>query len=364
MVRLSTYKGVFAVEICFGNISAKFLPGEGGKLASFKADGYEFLLQNPSSTFLRLGKSGDYVACECAGFDDMFPTIDPCAGTGGKAYPDHGEVCRMPWAYEIIGEKTGGIVGEKADEKTGGTVGEKTVETDGGTTGEKIAMKFVSEKFGYRIEKTIGKGDGDALEISYEIENTGREPLPCLYAAHCLVNAENGGKIIVPFRARDEINAGDETKVCGEINAGDETKLRGEINAGDETELFFDTTATFPKGEAKRPLRKEMLNFPARRGEKRCYKLYFPAKCGDYAIGFKPEGKPAFMINVEGLPFAGIWVNDDYFNGARCVGIEPCSARYDSPENAEKRGEKTVLLPREKLKFKLGLSVEKTAEKV
>lgn len=325
MVRLSTYKGVFAVEICFGNISAKFLPSEGGKLASFKADGYEYLLQNPSSAFLRLGKAGDFVACECAGFDDMFPTIDSCAGTGGKAYPDHGEVCRMPWAYEIIGEKT--------------------VETDGGTTGENIAMKFVSEKFGYRIEKTIGKGDGDALEISYEIENTGREPLSCLYAAHCLVNAENGGEIIVPFRANNETDTGDEA------------------NAGDETELFFDTTATFPKGETKRSLREEMLNFPARRGEKRCYKLYFPAKCGGYAVGFRPESKPAFMIDVEGLPYAGIWVNDDYFNGARCVGLEPCSARYDSPENAKKRGEKAVLLPREKLKFKLGLSVEKTVEK-
>ena len=301
MVCLSTYKGVFAVEICFGNVSAKFLPSEGGKLASFKAGGYEYLFQNPSRGFLRLGEEGDYVACECAGFDDMFPTIDPCAGTGGKTYPDHGEICRMSLSHEILGEK--------------------------------LAMRFVSEKFGYRFEKTIGKGNGDVLEISYEIENTGCEPLPCLYAAHCLVNAENGGKIIVPFRA------------------------------GDETELFFDTTATFPKGETKRPLREEMLNFPARRGEKRCYKLYFPAKYGDYAVGFKPEGKPAFMINVEGLPFAGIWVNDDYFNGARCVGLEPCSARYDSPENAIKRGDRAVLLPREKLKFKLGLSVEKTAEK-
>lgn len=319
MVRLSTYKGVFAVEICFGNVSAKFLPSEGGKLASFKAGGYEYLFQNPSRGFLRLGEEGDYVACECAGFDDMFPTIDPCAGTGGKTYPDHGEICRMSLSHEILGEK--------------------------------LAMRFVSEKFGYRFEKTIGKGNGDVLEISYEIENTGCEPLPCLYAAHCLVNAENGGKIIVPFRA------------CEEINAGDETKLGGEINAGDETELFFDTTATFPKGETKRPLREEMLNFPARRGEKRCYKLYFSAKYGDYAVGFKPEGKPAFMINVEGLPFAGIWVNDDYFNGARIVGLEPCSARYDSPENAIKRGDRAVLLPREKLKFKLGLSVEKTAEK-
>ena len=153
------------------------------------------------------------------------------------------------------------------------------------------------------------------------------------------MNAENGGKIIVPFRANNE------------------------TDTGDETELFFDTTATFPKGETKRSLREEMLNFPARRGEKRCYKLYFPAKCGGYAVGFRPEGKPAFMIDVEGLPYAGIWVNDDYFNGARCVGLEPCSARYDSPENAEKRGEKAVLLPREKLKFKLGLSVEKTVEK-
>lgn len=87
MVRLSTYKGVFAVEICFGSVSAKFLPGEGGKLASLTADGYEYLLQNPSPAFLHLGEAGDYVACECAGFDDMFPTIDPCAGAGGKPIP-------------------------------------------------------------------------------------------------------------------------------------------------------------------------------------------------------------------------------------------------------------------------------------
>lgn len=293
MIRSTTYKGVFAIEIVGGNATAVFLPGEGGKLASFKSEGTEYLVQNPSPDYLHLGENSDYVKTECAGFDDTFPTIDPCVGINGKRYPDHGEVCRESLSYEIRGET--------------------------------LIMRLASEKFGYKYEKRVTARPDGVFEIAYEAENLNDVPLPCIFAAHCLVNAENGGEILVPF------------------------------NINDKTELFFDVTETFPAGASERLLVKEMLRFPDNAEEKRCFKLYFPALKDSYALGFRPKGKDALMIKADGLPFAGIWVNDGYLNGMRCVGLEPCSARYDSPETAAKKGESVYLASHKKMRFKIYL---------
>ncbi|MHB8276843.1 MAG: hypothetical protein ACYDIA_04225 [Candidatus Humimicrobiaceae bacterium] len=46
-----------------------------------------------------------YVKAECAGFDEIFPTIDECFYVTypwkGIPIPDHGEVWSIPWQLDI-----------------------------------------------------------------------------------------------------------------------------------------------------------------------------------------------------------------------------------------------------------------------
>jgi hypothetical protein len=76
----STYKDQPAVTIESDNIAAQFLPGIGAKMASlrYKPLDLELLVQRPGVAYLTQPYDGDYVAGECSGFDDMFPTIDAC----------------------------------------------------------------------------------------------------------------------------------------------------------------------------------------------------------------------------------------------------------------------------------------------
>ena len=103
IITKSNYKNVFALKLETEYYTALVLPNEGGKIASFfdKRKGKEYLLQNPSKRYLHVGLTDEFEKGECSGFDDMFPTIDPVT-VGGKEYPDHGEVCRVPFSYEIV----------------------------------------------------------------------------------------------------------------------------------------------------------------------------------------------------------------------------------------------------------------------
>ncbi len=79
-----------------------FLPEFGCRMVSLedKENEYELFAQDAADKFIPLTYDGGYVEAEVSGFDDMFPTIDPFVG-GGKAYPCHGEMCRVRHEWEI-----------------------------------------------------------------------------------------------------------------------------------------------------------------------------------------------------------------------------------------------------------------------
>jgi hypothetical protein len=166
MIFEARYKDRPAVGIASGRLSALFLPGDGGKLASLRdAQGREYMAQAPGEVYLPLAYDDSYVDSECSGFDDMFPTIDPFT-RDGVHYPDHGEVCRMPLECRVA---------------------------DGC-----IELCASSRAFGYRFEKRVSTLDG-GLRLHYRIENRGDARLPCLWAAHCMLAGEDGAEPIAPY---------------------------------------------------------------------------------------------------------------------------------------------------------------------
>lgn len=287
-VSAAKYKGIDGFSVTTDKLRAVFLPGEGGKAVSVKSmsSGREFLLQNASETFLHLGEDGEFEKCECAGFDDMFPTIDPDLG-----YPDHGEACRL--RYDLA------------------------------SSPDEAVMTATSEKFGYRVTKTVGAADGGGILIRYEIKNLGYKPLNALYAAHCLVNVERGGRVEVPFPE------------------------------GEEVDLVSDSRSLYGKSGSRVEYRAEMLATEYDESVPDNRKLYFPAPVNAGEVGYSyPDGEK-FVLRFDNgaVRYVGIWIDNGGINGLYTVGLEPCTAGYDSPANARRRGHDAVILPGEKINF-------------
>lgn len=170
MIERATYKDRSAYRVHGKDLTAVFLPADGGKMASLTDGSREFLAQAAGDTYRRLLPDGDYVSSECSGFDDMFPTIDPytpdCGRYMGKTYPDHGEVCRHPMEVDI--------------------------------TADALKFAFTSKLFPVHFSKQI-TGNSGGIAIDYTIQNHGAEAFPYIWAAHCMLRAEPDARIVLPF---------------------------------------------------------------------------------------------------------------------------------------------------------------------
>lgn len=170
MIYSGTYKDRPAIYVKNGDLTAAFLPQDGGKLASLRDASREYLAQAPGERYRRLTPDGDYIASECSGFDDMFPTIDPYTpATGmcrGLEYPDHGEVCRHP--------------------------------LDVHCTQEDVSFRFQSGRFPILWEKRMCCEE-DGIAVYYSVENHGEEDFPYIWAAHCMLQADPDGTVLTPY---------------------------------------------------------------------------------------------------------------------------------------------------------------------
>lgn len=169
MISKVFYKDRPAIKICSDGVEALFLPEDGAKLVSLKFKGKECMAQNLGEKYLRLGYDTSYVESECSAFDDMFPTIDPCV-ICGLNYPDHGEVCRSVFDYQI----------------------------ENGVAYFKCEVKSVNALF----YKTVYL-DGDTVCIKYEIENKNDFDLPYIWAGHIMLAGEEGANVVSKYNSND-----------------------------------------------------------------------------------------------------------------------------------------------------------------
>jgi len=160
----SCYKDQPAMTLESDVLRAQFLPGTGAKMASlvYKPREFELLVQGPGDTYLTQPFGGEYVAGECAGFDDMFPTIDRCYCDQypwqGIEMADHGEVWSLPW-----------------DLRTGA---------------DHIELGVHGVRFPYRLEKRAAFPTATTLRLDYRLTNLSHFDLDFVWAAHMMINLE------------------------------------------------------------------------------------------------------------------------------------------------------------------------------
>ena len=159
MIKETFYKDRPAIELSCDEFIALFLPQDGAKLVSFQTKyGDELLAQTEGETYLPLDLDADYEKCECSGFDDMFPTIDPCV-INGLDYLDHGEVCRRPHQTKIQGGQ--------------------------------ITFTCHLPVLNILYQKTV-YCEGGALCMQYTIENQNSFDFSYVWAAHMMFKGEDG----------------------------------------------------------------------------------------------------------------------------------------------------------------------------
>ena len=290
-VKNSMYKDRPAITMTTKKFEARILPDDGGKMASLKCakTGFELMLQSPGKEYERLHRQ-PYVDSECSGFDDMFPTIDPYEWNGNR-FPDHGEICRLEHDVDIEDEK--------------------------------VKLTAESSLEPITFVKSFSESKDGGLLIDYEIANNGREDFPCLWAGHIMLTGADGAEVIAGCEAGDEIEM-----VFAE---------------GDELLMLVSKRAWqgSPKVN-KQDYAKEST-----------YKYYFTGPVKEGFCGCSYPGIGKFMLTYDRriLPYLGIWINNGGFQDKRNIALEPCSAPWDSPEKAEKRGIKAILEAGGKLSF-------------
>ena len=284
------YKDLSAVSIENEILTATFLPKFGGKMASFryKKTGREFLVQAEGEKYKKLEFAGDYVASECSGFDDMFPTIDERAYDKfpwqGMIMPDHGEVCGLKWEYEI----------EKNEER--------------------IHCWVYGVRLPYKMEKWIYFSDENELMIDYKITNLSVYEFEFIWAAHVMINAEENAEILAPYSEESDI-------IC--------------VFSTDEGFGKKDLKMQWPNIERLDKRRMDISKTLDRKDNGNNYKFYFDNPVPEGWCGYlynSDKTKLLLKFTEDTLPYLGIWVNEGGFKGYHNIALEPCSATFDDPK--------------------------------
>ena len=309
----SAYKDIRGITLENECLKAVFFPEYGGKLASlvYKKTSREFLMQAMGTKYkvLRYGES--YVNAECSGFDDMFPTIDRMYYDRdpwrGVEVPDHGEVCSLPWDYDIQEDC--------------------------------LYMSVHGVRFPYRLEKWIYLHPGKGLRIEYKATSLSSFDLDFLWAAHPIIDGGDGGEIIIPFDGNQKaicvFSSDNEVIRCGDMLSWPETVLRN----GSRMNL----ARLEKQGERKAAL-----------------KYYFTERLqeGWCAYRCKADGTALKMLFPEDVvPYLGILTGEDPLTGRLQVFLEPCTGAYDRPDLARLHGQNSVLSAGEAYSWHLELTV-------
>ncbi len=307
------YKDVDAVAVEADALRAVFLPACGAKLASLTdlRTGREFLVQAPGETYKKLSYDSDYVAAECSGCDDMFPTIDiwyyDRFPWQGARMPDHGEVAGLPWQTET--------------------------EADG-----RLHMWVYGVRFPYRLDKWISVQDGSLL-IEYAARNLSPFGMDFLWAAHTMVNAEPDAEIFVPYP---------DSAPATIVFSTDEKFGKPGHKVAWPFAIRRDHTAVNLRSVGARSLKGNN------------YKYYFDEPMPEGKFGYYyPSDRTRLTMEVpaDTVPYLSFWINEGSFKDFFNIAPEPCTGSWDHPGAAKTRKQASVLPGNGEYKWHLRFTV-------
>jgi len=299
-----------SLELENGVLIVTILPQFGGKIVSIRrsADAAEFLLQaqQPYKTF---GAKGDFAESDRGGFDECFPSVSPIYSGGQISIPDHGDLWRIPWTATPAGNS--------------------------------LLLKVNAFSMPVTFQRRITLKD-ETLFFDYELHNFGHKRLSFLYAAHPLLQIEDGDRIVLPCEVKRVVLEGwtlDDRPAHTFLN-WPTTKL----NVSEEMRDLSSVGPLDGKSAAK------LFADPLETGRAGLYRS-------------KLRAGVHFSFNVHQLPYLGLWISHGAWprastsTGHYAVAIEPTTAPHDSLEDANVAGLSTVLEPGSRMCWEFSLTV-------
>lgn len=308
----SHYKDQRAISIESQVLAARFLPAVGANLCSlvYKPSGLELMVQRPGETYRVAPYDGSYVEeGECAGLDDMFPSIDRCFYERypwrGTAIPDHGEVWSLPWDCQVEGQ----------------------------------AVHFSTHgvRFPYRLERWVSFRDAGVLCIAYRLTNLSAFDFDFLWAAHPMFILEEGARLILPEGVDKALIAFALTDSLG--------------GYGDE----FDWPVATLRDGGTRDLR--LIQPKATRG---FVKYYIKGRMpeGWCALTYPRSGLTlGLSFPVDKVPYLSVLPNEGGWQDLYNIFLEPATASFDRIDAARLRGEFATVAPRSTYEWHLNIAL-------
>jgi len=287
-------------------------PAVGAKIVSIydKIAGHEWLVAPANRPFGLLAYGAVFTAQDMSGWDEMFPTIKPCAYPqpgpyAGAALPDHGEVWALPW--EVIA-------------------------ADGGA----LTLGVGGRALPYRLTRTLHLDDPATLRLSYTATNAGAHPIAALWAAHPQFSAGDATRIVLPKTVRELYNVRD-------IPDWGAWGVRYPWpRARDQRGQWVDLDRIAPPDSGT------------------CRKLYVPPEVAIRWAALVEEGTGHWLHlawSPQEVPYLGIWVDEGAANSVRTVALEITTGFHDSLVTAWEKRAVPVLAPGERQTWEVLLRV-------
>ena len=311
IISQTTYKDQPAVSIETDQVLAQFLPGTGAKLASlvFKPRNFELLVQRPDPVYRLQPFDGDYVAGECSGLDDMFPTIDTCYYDRfpweGVKMTDHGEVWSLAWDH---------AVGDN-----------------------RLYFATNGVRFPYLLEKWISFSTQNILRLDYRLTNHSAFDFDFLWAAHMMINLEEGVELVLPSGVRTIAHTFSMDAPFGQYGSEFDWPL-----ARLPDDSLYDLRVIRPK--SARQAYKYYLKGPLPEG---WCGLRYPSSNFSLALSFP----------VARVPYLGVLPNEGGWQDLYNIFLEPCTATFDRPDVARYRKESSTIHRRSTLEWQLHITL-------
>jgi len=298
LIHPSSYKDLEAITIESDSMAAQFLPSMGTNLCSliYKPRPLEMLVQRSGEAYRVANFADDYVADgECAGLDDMFPTIDRCFYEQypwqGTPLPDHGEVWSIPWESSIDGDH----------------------------------VRFVTHgvRLPYRLEKSVTFVHSDTLHFTYRLTNLSAFDMDFLWAAHPMFVLEEGAELALPR----EVN-----RIVTALSSDGQLGGYGDEFAWPMAELTGGEMRDLRRIQPKAAGTMAKYYVKGRLSDGWCA-LTYPTSNLTLTLAFPSEQVPYLGI----LPNEGGW--QDLYN----IFLEPATSSFDRPDVAKLRGECSIV---------------------
>jgi galactose mutarotase-like enzyme len=236
------------------------------------------------------GNARDFGQFDCGGWDEIFPTVNPCrlpdSAWGDRQITDHGELWYRPWQ----------VLSADCDE----------------AIGARLCLAAEPAGMPFRFMRTLTLGGGPApLIASYKLSSRGDRAVPYLWAAHPLLAIRPGDQIRLP----------EGTSMISTASVG--TKLHP------ESPTFGWPVAHLDNGE-----RFDFSQVPTATGF--AVKLFTEQPHTDWVevVDSSDRSRIRFDFASSEIPHVGLWLNYGGWSGAGTepyfnAGIEPTTQGFD-----------------------------------